>query len=368
MKRVIATAITLLCVACGGSSEDASSATASQQRDARAASGENAPPEIVSAVIEPADAGASQPMSLAVVAKDPDRDRLRLTIEWYRNAELVTGLDRPDVPAGTFARDDRVYAIVYASDGKEEVSHQTAAIVVGNSAPTVRRVAITPLRATALDLLQAEVDVRDEDGDSVELSYRWLRNGQPLADSDGPRVRPGVGHRGEVIVLQVRASDGSADGPWVASAPLTIGNAAPAITTQPNYTLSGSGQYSYDVAAKDPDGDRPLKYELVEGPPGMVVDIVSGRVTWRVPASAKGAYGIELRVSDPYGGKTTQSYSLAVGWNEAPANASESAKPDTGAAKSARTSATSSPGADEAERDEDYIEEDRDGEAADDEF
>jgi hypothetical protein len=172
-----------------------------------------------------------------------------------------------------------------------------------------------------------------------------------------------------VVVVQVRATDGSNPSPWVASAPLTLANAAPKITTQPDYTLTGSAQYSYEVAAKDPDGDRPLKYELVQGPPGMVVDIVNGRVTWRVPATAKGVYPIELAVSDPYGGKTTQSYSLSVGWNDVPANASGAASPaGAGAPKAANPSTASDSDDGAAERDEDYTDSDQNGEAADEEF
>ena len=357
MKRILATAITLLCVACGDSSEDAAASGAVTGRAAPARDAGNAPPEIVSAEIEPEGAWASQPMSLAIVASDPDRDRVKLEIEWYRNSELVADLNGADVPAGTFARGDRVYAIVYASDGQSEATHQTGAIIVANSPPSIRRVAITPPRATALDLLQADVDARDEDGDPIELRYRWLRNGQPIGDGEGPRLEPGAGHRGEVVVLQVRGSDGAAESDWVASAPLTLGNAPPEITTQPNYTLSGSSRYDYEVAARDPDGDRPLKYELVEGPPGMAVDIVSGRVSWQVPASAKGVYPIELRVSDPYGGKTTQSYSLAVDWSEVPASAAVPATPSP---------ATAAPPVEE--RDVDYTEEDRTEEDAGDEF
>ncbi len=369
MKRVIATAITLLCVACGGAGDEAAVGNDPAAASTHAAPAENQPPEIVSAALEPSPAGASDPLTVAVVAKDAERDRVDLTIEWYRNGELVTDLSDTHAPAGSFARGDRVYAIVYASDGKAEVSHQTAPLYLGNSAPTLRRVAITPARATSLDLLQAEADVVDEDGDSIELEHRWLRNGQPLSEATGPRLEPGVGHRGEVVVVQVRATDGSNPSPWVASAPLTLANAAPSITTQPNYTLTGSAQYSYEVAAKDPDGDRPLKYELVQGPPGMVVDIVNGRVTWRVPPTAKGVYPIELAVSDPYGGKTTQAYSLSVGWSDVPANASGSAKP-AGATVPKATTARPESDSDEAapERDEDYTESDQDEEAVDEEF
>jgi len=369
MKRVIACAITLLCVACGGPGEDEAVGNPSNARSAPAANAANEAPEIVSAALEPSPAGASDPLQVVVVAKDAERDRVGVTIEWYRNGELVPDLTDTHAPAGSFARGDRVYAIVYATDGKDEVSHQTSPVFLGNSAPTLRRVGLTPPKATALDLLQAEADVVDEDGDPIELQHRWLRNGQPLAEASGPRLEPGVGHRAEVIVVQVRATDGSDPSPWVASAPLTLLNAAPSITTQPNYTLTGSAQYSYEVAAQDPDGDRPLKYELVQGPPGMVVDIVNGRVTWRVPPTAKGVYPIELAVSDPYGGKTTQSYSLAVGWNEAPANASDATKPAAAGVPKATQPSTASESDDGAvERDEDYTDSDQDEEAVDEEL
>ena len=369
MKRAIACAITLLCVACSGSDD----ATVVGEAGPGAAQGANEAPEIVSAAIEPSPAGASDALTVAIVARDAERDRVTLAVEWYRNGELVPDLDDAHAPAGSFARGDRVYAIVYAADGTSEVTHQTAAVILGNSAPTLRRVAISPARATALDLLQAEADVVDEDGDSIQLEHRWLKDGQPLAEATGSRLEPGVVHRGESVVVQVRATDGSDPSPWVASPPLVLANSAPAITTQPNYTLSGNAQYQYDVAAKDPDGDRPLKYELVQGPPGMAVDVTSGRVTWHVPPSAKGTYPIELQVSDAHGGKTTQSYSLAVGWDDVPANANANPPPGSQVTPQAARPSPAKPAATDSdaggvERDDDYTESDQDEEAAEEEF
>ncbi|MGH2897097.1 MAG: putative Ig domain-containing protein [bacterium] len=372
MKRVIAFAITLLCVACGGPEQQATVADAPGGAPAHPAKGGNEPPEISKATLEPANASANEELKLEVVARDPDRDNLTITVEWYRNGELVEGLDDTTVPPETFARGDRVYAIVYASDGSHEVTRQSAILSVANSAPTVRHVAVTPPRPTALDLLQVEADVQDADGDPYELRYRWLRNGQPLPEADGPRLPPGLGHRAEQLIVQVQATDGSDDSPWVSSPTIVLANAPPAITTQPNYTLSGSGQYSYEVAAKDPDGDRPLKYELSQGPPGMSVDVVSGVVTWHVPADAKGTYPIELAVSDPYGGRTTQRYALAVDWNDTPASPSQSGAvapaPAAGKAKAKTAPAAKPAKAAPADGDEDYTDEDQGEEPADDEL
>jgi hypothetical protein len=95
-------------------------------------------------------------------------------------------------------------------------------------------------------------------------------------------------------------------------------------------------------------------------------------VTWRVPPTAKGTYPIELQVSDAYGGKTTQSYSLAVGWDDVPANANPSPARGGNAARPAPPAAATQPpsgsNASGSEGDDDYTESDQDEEAADEEF
>ncbi len=378
MKRAIASALTLFCVACGGSDDavepgSASAEAANELGDD--ASGGNEPPVIVRAVIEPENAGASDALSLEVVVRDPEQDRVRTTVEWYRNGELVEDLVELTVPEGQFSRGDRVYAIIYATDGTHDVSAQTPALSLGNAAPRVKSLRVTPERATALDMIQVEADVSDDDGDRVELSYRWLRNGVVVPNATSARLAPGLALRGDSVIAQVNASDGNGESGWIPSKPLQLANSAPSITTQPNYELAGSGQYSYEVAAKDPDGDSPLRYEIVQGPPGMRVDIGSGLVTWRVPADAKGVYPIEIAVSDPHGGKTTQSYSLSVDWAEGEKDA-KGAKPATKAAAKAAGEARETGSSDESpaasgtddEGDEDYTDQDQEEGAEEEEF
>jgi hypothetical protein len=184
-------------------------------------------------------------------------------------------------------------------------------------------VSLTPLRPTGQDLIEAQAVGHDADSEDFSYDYRWIRNGQPISGVSGSRLPPGTVKRGDTLAVEVLARDSEGPGPSVVSAAIAIQNSSPTITSQPNYELGASGHYSYDVAAKDPDGDDPLRYELVEAPPGMTVDVTSGHVTWDVPADAKGTYQIELAVSDGYGGKTLQHYALALEWNETPASASE---------------------------------------------
>jgi Putative Ig domain len=323
MKRAIAAAIALSFAACGGPSDTPAPAPPGRGGpEAAATNGDNEEPTIDSVAIEPDPASAADTLSLAVVARDSEHDRLKTTIEWYKNGELVPDLRDSVVEAGTFSRGDRVYAMVYVADATHEVSRQTSAISIGNSVPRIHALFVDPAQPTALDLLEAAPNVSDADGDSVELSYRWYKNGQLIPAATSSRLPAGIAHRGDKVFVEASASDGTDTGPWVASQAVELANAKPAITTQPGYEMGPNGVYSYDIGAKDPDGDEPLRYELVQGPKGMTVDESTGAVTWTVPQDANGNHPVEVAVSDPHGGRTTQHWVLSVDWNQAPASAS----------------------------------------------
>jgi hypothetical protein len=378
MKRAMASALTLFCVACGGGDDTPppSAPAPAAQTPAPASDRANEPPEIVELRLDPEAPRSNDPISVELVVRDPDQDRVRTTVEWYRNDQLVEDESGLSVDAGTFTRGDRVYAMVFATDGAHDVSGQTPAVSIANGLPRVRSLRVTPDRPTALDQLQAEIETEDPDGDRTDVSWRWLRNGQPVPDATTSRLPAGVAKRGDTVAVQVNLRDSGDETGWIQSKEFGLANAAPTITSQPNYELAGSGEYSYEIGAKDPDGDEPLRYEVVQGPPGLKVDVSSGLVSWRVPSDAKGVYPIELGVSDPHGGKTTQSYSLSVDWDEGPKNAKAPARSKPAVSvgaddePQAAGSETASPAASDAddEGDADYTNEDQEGEAEEEEF
>lgn len=70
-------------------------------------------------------------------------------------------------------------------------------------------------------------------------------------------------------------------------------------------------QWSYELAATDPDGD-PLTYELIQGPPGMMLDQNTLALTWYVTSADIGEYEVTLEVSDGKGGAAQQMFTLVV--------------------------------------------------------
>ncbi len=308
MLRVGAAVIATLCICCGGGDSADSNAPA-----------ENRPPVIESVAILPAAPSTADSLSLVARAQDPDRDGVELEVVWYRNGARYPNDGRHSVKPFSFDRGDRIHAVAHASDGKDRVSRRTDTIVIGNSVPQVTSIRLVPETALATDAIRALVEATDIDGDPIEYRYRWYVGDESL-DVPGPELPELSAIRDDRVSLEVAGFDGTDLGPWARSDALRIGNSAPAITTQPAYTLNSEGAYQYAVNASDPDGDAPLKYELIDSPAGMRVDPASGVVTWMVPRDANGTYSIELSVSDPHGARTLQRYSLDLSWGSDPAD------------------------------------------------
>jgi hypothetical protein len=91
--------------------------------------------------------------------------------------------------------------------------------------------------------------------------------------------------------------------------PMCLGNRPPQIVSNPP-ALAGLGQiYAYTVRAVDPDGDG-LTYELLRGPPGMVIDAASGRITWTATAGGQGTLAVIVQVRDEWGAADVQAFDL----------------------------------------------------------
>lgn len=316
LAAAFATALVAAGLGCGGDAP----APEGDSGSARRASADNEAPRIDGLTLQPEFPNAGDSITIVVRANDPDRDSLDTWVDWYRNGNLYEEDGEFALEPFSFERGDRIWAEVTVSDGVVDVVETSDSVLLENAPPRIRAIRITPDDGATTDLLSAEVEGVDDDGDPVSFEYRWSINGQAVTGAGSARLEPRTAKRKDRVVAEARASDGESFGKWFASPEHVMRNAPPEITTMPNYALSGTGVYRYDVRGEDPDGDRPLKYELVQGPPGMSVDITSGVVSWTVPASANGVYPVELSVSDPWGARTLQRYSLEVAWDEQPAS------------------------------------------------
>jgi hypothetical protein len=119
----------------------------------------------------------------------------------------------------------------------------------------------------------------------------------PALPIEGATLPAGNFERGDVVVLEVVASDGSDATEPLASEPIKVENAPPRITSQSG-KVEADGVYRYAVQAEDPDGDRAFRFRLLNGPPGMAIGFDDGQLRWDPPADAAGSHAIEIEVQD----------------------------------------------------------------------
>jgi hypothetical protein len=329
MIRVLCLLVALSVAACGGEQPPPSK---SEESTLARTSGNGAP--VISSVrFVPDSPGVGDVLSVAIRTIDPDGDRLEIEVDWYRNGSVEQSGRESRLDTAGFNPGDRVWAEVWVSDGEEEVTHTTHTLTFENQPPQVLAVRVVPEKATGADVLMVEARAIDRDDDPYELQYRWYINGQRVSDATGASLEPGRARRGDSIEAEVSASDAAGEGAWVRSPAVDIRNSPPVITSRPSEGTVGEGRYSYQLRAEDPDGDRPLRYALVEGPTGLKVDLVSGVVSWQVPGGEGGVFPVRVSVTDPRGALTEQDYTLTLSWATEPASAADGDEEAAGEAR-----------------------------------
>lgn len=134
-----------------------------------------------------------------------------------------------------------------------------------NAAPVIESVRLEPHRPERGRPVRAIVEVHDDDGDPVRLSYLWTLDGERVpgdAQVALPRSR-----KGDLVEVRVTANDGTEDSRSV-EASVRVANQPPrlrGLQIQPANHINAGTEISVRASADDPDGDS-----------------ISYRYTWRV--------------------------------------------------------------------------------------
>jgi hypothetical protein len=158
----------------------------------------------------------------------------------------------------------------------------------------------------------------DPDGDPLEFRFRWSVNEATLEGEEEATLATAGLRPGDAIRVQVVASDGEAESDAAWSGVLLVGNAAPEIVSTPSAAAAGA-EFRYAVEARDPEGDRSLRYELRKGPAGMTINPILGELVWQPRAEQAGSHPVEIAVADSGGATAVQVFELTVGPSAAPA-------------------------------------------------
>jgi hypothetical protein len=271
----------------------------------------NAPPVVASANILPERPNIQTELHAMVQSQDPDHDPVTNHYEWVKNGEEIPGENAYILRKGKLQKGDLVQVRVTPSDGKVTgTPFLSAPVKVVNSPPVIQEVRIEPRVAYANDNLKAVVQGFDPDGDSIQYTYQWEKNGVILSEERDETLLTGRFKKGDSITMTATPRDSESLGAPKKSGTTIITNRPPLIVSSPSNKMDGS-IYTYQVQANDPDGD-PVLFTLKSAPKGMEINKETGLIQWKIHKGDQGTQVIEIEACDGEGAKSIQKYTLSV--------------------------------------------------------
>jgi hypothetical protein len=248
-------------------------------------------------------------LRVEVQGEDLDGDRVTYQYQWVVNGFSVPGATAPQFSADKLRRGDRVVVELTPNDGKVNGAvFKTNPVTVGNTAPDIEAIYLEPVPLHRGDQLHARIVARDPDGDSIQFTYKWYRNGKEIPGPAAVTLDTTGFRKKDVLGVLVTASDGKAAQVPRGSAAVTIENAPPRFTSTPAGTLK-DGQFEYQARAVDPDDD-PVTFVLKQAPSGMTLDAATGRLIWKITPESKGKHHVVILAKDNDNGVTPQEFDL----------------------------------------------------------
>ncbi len=218
----------------------------------------NQAPGAFTIAIGPAAPVTTDPLIATILSGsvDPDGDAVTYTYLWLADGLPQDDLASDTVPADRTAKGQTWDVSVTPTDGTATGTAVTAQVVIGNLPPT-GTASLVSTAPRSDEAPRVEAEGTDPDGDEVEFTYAWTRDGDPVAP-DGPAVDPGDTTRGEVWAVTVTPRDDvEAGAPILLEA--TIGNGLPSVgsvSLDPDPPTVADDVRCEGTDFGDPDGDN----------------------------------------------------------------------------------------------------------------
>jgi hypothetical protein len=218
----------------------------------------NTPPVVTVVSLSPSAVYTADTLSASILGNDADGDDISYTYAWYVDGTWVSGAATLD--GASFDKGDTVYLEVTPHDGTEAGAAVLSDVVtVGNTAPVVSAVSLSPGAVYTDSTLTASVTAGDADGDSLSYRYAWTVNGAAIAATGSTLSGATWFERDDEVSVTVTPNDGASDGTSGTSSSVTVLNTPPGA---PSVSIAPSAPGDEDdlvcsvsTAATDADGD-----------------------------------------------------------------------------------------------------------------
>ncbi len=202
--------------------------------------------------------------------------------------------------------------VIEVSDGIGGAATQGFAILVGDGVVNLPpEISSTAPRFTAVGE-DYNYQISATDPESTTLSYSVRRGPAGLAVNANGLVSwaPMASQTGQFVVTLVVTDAGGASSIESFELDVLAQNRAPVVdSTAPTEMFAGE-EFRYDVLVSDADADA-LAFELILAPDGASIDAF-GRIRWSTNNDLIGQHDFEIKVTDPRGGETSQTFTLDV--------------------------------------------------------
>lgn len=208
----------------------------------------------------------------------------------------------------------------YAYDGLVNSNTATVTVTLANSAPTVT-VSLSPSSPRVTDTISATANAADVDGDAVNLSYVWKRNGNVVSGQTASTYT-GTRVKGNTITVEVTPNDGHTNGA-MASASVVVQNSTPTANSHSVSTPEDTAR-AITLSASDADGDT-LSYIIVSGPSNGTLTGTGANRTYTPAANFNGSDSFTFKVNDGTADSNVATVSITVNAvNDAPVAVNDS--------------------------------------------
>ena len=221
---------------------------------------QNTPPSALAVSIMPvAPITTDDLMAVPLGWADADGDTEQYLYRWFVDGVEVFGETSALFPGDLTEHYQEIVVEITPFDGEDEGDPVTSAgVVVGNTAPEILAVTLSPIMPNTIDAVTPTASGwSDLDGDEPDYLYSWTVNGV-AAPTTSATLSPSLTQRGDELQATVTPVDGSDSGIPVSSDTVTVVNSPPSVasaTITPSSPVFGDTLTCSWSAFIDADGD-----------------------------------------------------------------------------------------------------------------
>ena len=141
----------------------------------------NAPPEIVSAKIEPERPTKKDTVKVTVETKDPDGDSVTIKYKWKRNNTTIPNAEGQTLNLSNFSKKDVITVDIIPFDGETEGQGRIGRVEIFNSPPVITS---TPSSITG-SAYSYQVIAQDPDADKITYTLSRGPSGMSIDSNTG---------------------------------------------------------------------------------------------------------------------------------------------------------------------------------------